>query len=548
MKQLLFLLLFPCLALAQYTGNGNQKITLGEQTTADGLIWRGVASDTTLTAKSDTAAYFVLDTVNKKLYFYKASAIPKWNEISGSGGGGGSGTVTSITGGTGLTGGTITTSGTLAADTTFLFTQSDTLSLNLANRFGLKLNIADTTAMLTPYFRDADTSSLNLTSRFTSKLNISDTIAMLTPYFRDADTTTLNLTTRFMEKQNNITLTTTGTSGAATLTGATLNIPQYSGGGGVDSTAIKYVNTYGTQTVNGAKTFTSAVTATRFNPTENTVTGTGMYLPSSNALGLSSNNVQRMHITSGGSIGFGAIPSAGHDYQVSNIGSDEIVLFVINNIKDNPTTNTIARFDFGVYSNNANYIPSNTIVGQTNYIGQANDASYVAGKIDVTVTNAGNVARGAGHSGIMRFYTKPTNDNGASERMIISEIGDVTINNLAGSGSRAVNASSTGVLSASSSILIKENVENINYGLSDVLKLKPVIFNYIDKDKWGEGKELGFIAEDVMDIIPESTGTMNNSDIYFDLQKLIPVLTKAIQEQQGLIKALEQRILILENK
>jgi len=33
-------------------------------------------------------------------------------------------------------------------------------------------------------------------------------------------------------KQNNITLTTTGTSGAATLIGATLNIPQYSGGGG----------------------------------------------------------------------------------------------------------------------------------------------------------------------------------------------------------------------------------------------------------------------------------------------------------------------------
>ena len=198
MKQLLFLLLFPCLALAQYTGNGNQKITLGEQTTADGLIWRGVASDTTLTAKSDTAAYFVLDTVNKKLYFYKASAIPKWNEISGSGGGGGSGTVTSITGGTGLTGGTITTSGTLAADTSFLFTQSDTLTLNLANRFAAK--------------------------------------------------------------QNNITLTTTGTSGAATLTGATLNIPQYSGGGGVDSTAIKYVNTYGTQTVDGAKTFTTAPT------------------------------------------------------------------------------------------------------------------------------------------------------------------------------------------------------------------------------------------------------------------------------------------------
>jgi hypothetical protein len=38
--------------------------------------------------------------------------------------------------------------------------------------------------------------------------------------------------TTFNGKQDALTLTTTGTSGAATLTGATLNIPQYSGGGG----------------------------------------------------------------------------------------------------------------------------------------------------------------------------------------------------------------------------------------------------------------------------------------------------------------------------
>jgi hypothetical protein len=38
--------------------------------------------------------------------------------------------------------------------------------------------------------------------------------------------------TTFNSKQNAITLTTTGTSGAATLVGATLNIPQYSGGSG----------------------------------------------------------------------------------------------------------------------------------------------------------------------------------------------------------------------------------------------------------------------------------------------------------------------------
>jgi hypothetical protein len=71
MKQLLFLLLFPCLALAQYTGNAGQKITLGEQTTADGLVFRGVANDTNvITPFSDTSAYIILDTVNSKFYHY----------------------------------------------------------------------------------------------------------------------------------------------------------------------------------------------------------------------------------------------------------------------------------------------------------------------------------------------------------------------------------------------------------------------------------------------------------------------------------------------
>lgn len=50
-------------------------------------------------------------------------------------------------------------------------------------------------------------------------------------------------------KQDNLTLTTTGTSGAATLVGSTLNIPQYSGGGG------STVNTTGDQNVDDVKTF-----------------------------------------------------------------------------------------------------------------------------------------------------------------------------------------------------------------------------------------------------------------------------------------------------
>ena len=91
MKQLLFLVIFPCLCVAQYTGNAGQKITLGEQTTADGLVFRGVANIDTVTAtskitranKQDTSAFLLLDTVTNLLWHYK-TASNGWIQAGGS--------------------------------------------------------------------------------------------------------------------------------------------------------------------------------------------------------------------------------------------------------------------------------------------------------------------------------------------------------------------------------------------------------------------------------------------------------------------------------
>ena len=82
MKQLLFLLLFPCLALAQYTGNGNQKITLGEQSTADGLVFRGLAADTTRKPSVDTMAFILLDTNTNIIWQYKKATSNAWLRLN----------------------------------------------------------------------------------------------------------------------------------------------------------------------------------------------------------------------------------------------------------------------------------------------------------------------------------------------------------------------------------------------------------------------------------------------------------------------------------
>jgi hypothetical protein len=101
MKQLLFLILFPCLAMAQYPGNGNQKITLGEQTTADGLVYRGLAADTTRKPSVDTMAFILLDTNTNIIWQYKKATNNAWTRVGGSISSGLTGELPVANGGTG---------------------------------------------------------------------------------------------------------------------------------------------------------------------------------------------------------------------------------------------------------------------------------------------------------------------------------------------------------------------------------------------------------------------------------------------------------------
>jgi hypothetical protein len=128
-------------------------------------------------------------------------------------------------------------------------------------------------------------------------------------------------------------------------------------------------------------------------------------------------------------------------------------------------------------------------------------------------------------------------------------VGNARISGLANAANPVnVQVDVNGVLVRTSSIELKEHIESLPYGLNEILLLQPSKFNYKDKYKYGEGYDIGFIAEDVNNVIPEAVGTGVESDIFMDSVKLIPVLVKAIQEQQALIKALEQRIINLENK
>lgn len=136
----------------------------------------------------------------------------------------------------------------------------------------------------------------------------------------------------FNSKQGAITLTTTGTSGAATLIGNTLNIPQYSGGGGtitlaaigstpnangatltgtvlnLEPASILFggVITTGAQNIAGDKNFMSSVGAPSFTATGSTAPTNGMYLSAANTLSFATNSTNRFSISSTGAATFGA--------------------------------------------------------------------------------------------------------------------------------------------------------------------------------------------------------------------------------------------------
>ena len=97
----------------------------------------------------------------------------------------------------------------------------------------------------------------------------------------------------------------------------------------------------------------------------------------------------------------------------------------------------------------------------------------------------------------------------------------------------------------SSDYRLKENVTYEFDALSRVAQLKPARFNFISD---GETTVDGFIAHEVSDIVPEAiSGEKDGEQMQgIDQSKLVPLLTKAIQEQQELIEDLKSRIEVLE--
>jgi hypothetical protein len=85
----------------------------------------------------------------------------------------------------------------------------------------------------------------------------------------------------------------------------------------------------------------------------------------------------------------------------------------------------------------------------------------------------------------------------------------------------------------------KENISNLNWRIEDIHKLTAKKYNYKGNS---ETKHVGYIAQDVMDILPDLVAKDSQDRLYVNYQEMIPILAECIKALHSKNNELEEKI------
>jgi hypothetical protein len=100
-------------------------------------------------------------------------------------------------------------------------------------------------------------------------------------------------------------------------------------------------------------------------------------------------------------------------------------------------------------------------------------------------------------------------------------------------GSICANAGGT-IVNDTSDCRLKDCIMCIDYGLYHISCLNPVSFYWNEENKKnGLGRQIGFVAQEVMQFIPEAVFNTKSGHYGLNMNKIVPVLTSAIKEMKS---------------
>lgn len=598
MKQLLFLLLFPCLALAQYQGNGNQKITLGEQTTADGLVFRGVANDTNIiTPFSDTSAYIILDTIDSKFYHYNRTTT-YW-ALAGGGGGSTLDTATMLlpyyrAGRNGIIqAADVPTLNQNTTGSAATLTTARNIRTNLASAYGANF---DGSANITPGVMGVLGAGNGGTgaSNFGSPNRIpfvSSSGSLTTDTFFAYNGTTQRLGVGVPNPTEKLHVDGNGSFTGSIFLGTPLTVAN--GGTGQSTLAAAGINT-GSGTLNYLPKYTSTGTTLgnslifdngssvgigTASPTYKLdVNGTGRFVDSiflgNVIIGKTkqNNNSIRFGINLGLSTADKNVAIGTNNLQKDTGGENVAIGFEAGKSITTGTRNMLIGSQAGTNMTTAESILAIGSTALLNYT--AGYESVALGRASLEQSTSGNGNTAVGQATLYRTTGDFNTAIGYRAGWANSANNNTTGSNNSFIGNEAVGASATAsnvitlgnssiatiraqvtTITSLSDIRDKTEILPLNYGMNFIDKLKPVSFIWDMRDGGKIGiPEIGFIAQDLQQAQIESGINIPNlvSGVDEKLEAsygvLLPIIVKALQEANDKIKSLEQRIINFENK
>lgn len=103
-------------------------------------------------------------------------------------------------------------------------------------------------------------------------------------------------------------------------------------------------------------------------------------------------------------------------------------------------------------------------------------------------------------------------------------------------------------LTETSSAIFKDDITPLAAGLDDLLKLEPVSYTWNEKapDSARGKRDLGFIAEDVANVLPDAVARDGaGSPVGIDYSRITVLAVKAIKEQQACIREQQEQLRLL---